>query len=145
MKHLAGNMLSRWTDFLTTDGEKPWRDRDSEFEDTVNDRTELMEYWERGWDSLFQAIDISKSHSLDEIVYIRNEGQSIMEALLRQLAHYSNHVGQIIYIAKMRSNSWKSLSIPKNKSREFNSQLFGQEKSKKDFTEAARSFNKKKD
>lgn len=145
MKHLAGNMLSRWTDFLTSDGEKTWRNRDSEFEDTFTDRQALMDYWEQGWTCLFQALEVAKSHSPDEIIYIRNEGQTVMEAILRQLAHYCNHIGQIIFISKMVANDWKSLSIPKNKSAEFNARLFASDKKEADFTKTAQSFSSEKE
>ncbi|MCO6475666.1 MAG: DUF1572 family protein [Phaeodactylibacter sp.] len=113
VKHLHGNMLSRWTDFLTTDGEKPWRNRDGEFEDTLEGRARIMEAWEEGWNCVFTAIDGLDEGSLQRIVYIRNEGHTVLEAINRQLAHYSYHVGQMIFLAKqIRGAAWTSLSIP---------------------------------
>ena len=136
VKHMWGNMLSRWTDFLTSDGEKPWRQRDAEFEAEVLDRVTIMKKWDDGWQCLFDAIDGLTDKDLDTIIYIRNEGQSVMDAINRQIAHYSYHVGQIVYIAKMREKQeWKSLTIPRNKSNEYNAGKFAQEKQKKNFTD----------
>ncbi|MES2477492.1 MAG: DUF1572 family protein [Bacteroidota bacterium] len=136
IQHLWGNMLSRWTDFKTTDGEKPWRLRDAEFEIQKIDRTELMQKWNEGWDCLFAAIDSTAEEELGDIIYIRNEGHSIMEAFNRQIAHYSYHVGQIVFMGKLLSkNEWQSLSIPRNKSNEYNMGKFDQEKSQKHFTD----------
>src|SRR5687767_4430694 len=98
--HLTGNMLSRFTDFLTSDGEKPWRNREAEFEEGYKTKTEMMAAWHKGWDQLFATIDSLTEADLDRIVYIRNEGQTVADALQRQLAHYPHHVGQIVYIAK---------------------------------------------
>lgn len=121
VKHLRGNMLSRWTDFLTTDGEKEWRNRDTEFENDISTRQELMKKWEEGWECLFSTLNILKTDDLQKVVYIRNEEHSITEAINRELAHYSYHVGQIVFIGKMLcDNNWTSLSIPKGKSRSFN-------------------------
>ena len=134
--HLTGNMLSRFTDFLTSDGEKPWRDREAEFEVGYASKAELMEAWNKGWSTLFAAIDGLTEADLDKIIYIRNEGQTVMDALQRQLAHYPSHVGQIIYIAKMlKSNEWKWLSIPKGGSQNYNQNKFGQDKSIGHFTD----------
>ena len=140
MRHMAGNMLSRWTDFLTSDGEKPWRDRDEEFAladpSLPHAHQNLMTYWNSGWDCLFAAIDSLKADDLDQTVYIRNEGHSVTDAVLRQLAHYSYHVGQIVYAAKMlKTGEWKSLSIPRNQSAEFNSSKFSQERHIAHFTD----------
>jgi hypothetical protein len=136
VKHMWGNMLSRWTDFLTTDGEKPWRQRDAEFENDHWDRANMMKKWEEGWQCLFSALDSITDKDLETIIYIRNEGQSVMDAINRQIAHYSYHVGQIVYIAKLRDkNEWKSLTIPRNKSNEFNAAKFSQEKQNKNFTD----------
>jgi hypothetical protein len=136
VKHLWGNMLSRWTDFLTTDGEKPWRQRDAEFENESITRETLMEKWEEGWQCLFDALDSITDNDLEKIIYIRNEGHSILEAVNRQIAHYSYHVGQIVYISKLRSTEeWKSLSIPRNKSNEYNAGKFSQEKEVRHFTD----------
>lgn len=124
VKHLHGNMLSRWTDFLTSDGEKEWRNRDSEFEDDQPGREAMMQQWEAGWSCLFEALAPLTSDDLGRIVQIRKEDHSVMEAVNRQVAHYSYHVGQIVFLAKMmRSDAWQSLSIPRNKSREFNERM----------------------
>jgi len=136
VKHLWGNMLSRWTNFLTEDGEKDWRRRDAEFENDVQNREELLAKWEEGWQCLFNALGSITDQDLDRIIYIRNEGHTIMEAVNRQLAHYPYHVGQIVFIAKMIVNDeWKSLSIPRNKSKEYNSEKFSQEKTVRHFTD----------
>ncbi len=138
VKHLAGNMMSRWTDFLTTDGEKPWRNRDDEFVDEFKSREELMAFWEKGWNCLFHALEGLADHQLETIVYIRNEGHTVTEAINRQLCHYAYHVGQIVYVAKLLSNTdWKSLSIPRNKSLDYNSQKFSEEKGRRHFTDKA--------
>lgn len=121
VQHLSGNMLSRFTDFLTTDGEKTWRNRDSEFERGISTAVELRKRWNEGWACLEHALNSLQEDDLDRIVYIRNEGHTVLEALNRQLAHYPYHIGQMIYIAKMLSDEdWESLSIPKNESQEFN-------------------------
>jgi hypothetical protein len=116
MKHIAGNMLSRWTDFLTTDGEKPHRNRDGEFVDDFKSRTDLMAFWERGWSCAISAIDSLTPVDMQKTVTIRSEPHSVPLAIVRQLAHYCTHVGQIVYIAKLRCGAdWKTLSIPKNR------------------------------
>jgi hypothetical protein len=136
VKHLSGNMLSRWTDFLTTDGEKEWRHRDEEFENDLSSKEAVLVLWNKGWDCLFDAINSLKPEQLATIIYIRNEGHSVIEALNRQLAHYPYHVGQIIFYAKqIKNNDWESLSIPKNKSKSYNDNKFAQDKSIKNFTE----------
>ena len=136
VKHLCGNMLSRWTDFLTTDGEKPNRQRDAEFENDLNTRKAVMQKWEEGWQCLFNALDSITDEDLGKIIYIRNEGHTILEAINRQIAHYSYHVGQIVFVAKMLSNEqWQSLSIPRNKSNEYNAGKFSQEKDVRHFTD----------
>lgn len=136
VKHLWGNMLSRWTDFLTTDGEKPWRQRDAEFENDINTREALMQKWEEGWQCLFNALNSITDNDLERIIYIRNEGHTILEAINRQIAHYSYHVGQIVYIAKMyKNNGWSSLSIPRNQSKEYNDKKFSEEKGNRHFTD----------
>ena len=125
VNHLSGNMISRWTDFLTTDGEKEWRERDREFEAVINTRDELLTAWEKGWDCLFNGFDTIDESNFGTRVYIRNEEHSIIKAVNRQLTHCAYHVGQIVYIAKMRkSDDWKSLSIPKGKTAEFNQKKF---------------------
>ena len=136
VKHLSGNMLSRWTDFLTTDGEKEWRHRDTEFEDTYTSKEELIAAWEKGWACFFDAINALKPEQLSDIIYIRNEGHTVVEAINRQLAHYPYHVGQIIFYAKLlKDGEWDSLSIPKNKSRNYNADKFSKEKTIRNFTD----------
>jgi len=121
VKHIAGNLVSRWTDFLTTDGEKPDRNRDAEFEMTDDSRKELIEFWERGWKILFDNIVPLTLEDFSRTVTIRGQEHTVVEALNRQLTHYSYHVGQIVLLAKhFKSASWNSLSIPKNRSAEFN-------------------------
>ncbi|CAK4870521.1 unnamed protein product [Aphanomyces euteiches] len=135
VKHIWGNMLSRWTDFLTTDGEKPWRERDNEFENTWTTKEELLQKWNEAWDCLFAALDSIQPDQLAQIIYIRNEGHTVIEAINRQLAHYPYHVGQIIYAAKlMKKSNWDSLSIPKNNSKLYNNEKFSKEKEIKNFT-----------
>jgi hypothetical protein len=121
VQHLAGNMLSRWTDFLTSDGEKEWRNRDAEFEVVLKDKDAVLYKWEEGWTCLMNAINLLRPAQLGDPVLIRNEVHTIIEACNRQLAHYSYHVGQIVFYAKqLRGKNFQSLSIPKNKSDEFN-------------------------
>jgi len=121
IKHMAGNMLSRWTDFLTTDGEKEWRNRDEEFENANNTREDLMHTWNRGWECLFDALNSITADNWQKTIYIRNEPHSIQDAINRQLAHYPYHVGQIVFIGKMIAGSkWVSLSIPKGASGSYN-------------------------
>lgn len=127
--HLSGNMLSRFTDFLTTDGEKPWRNREQEFEEAYPNRAAMMAAWDQGWACVFTALEPLKESDLKTIVYIRNEGQTVLEALQRQLAHYASHVGQIIYQAKaLKDGGFTSLTIPKGESEAFNKDKFGKEK-----------------
>lgn len=134
--HLSGNMLSRWTDFLTSDGEKSWRNREAEFDEAYPDKKAMMEAWDKGWNCLLSALESLKPEDLAKVIYIRNEGQSVMEAIQRQLAHYPHHVGQILYQAKaIKGDAFQSLSIPKGKSDTFNKEKFGQEKARKHFTD----------
>lgn len=136
VKHLWGNMRSRWTDFLTADGEKTWRKRDEEFENDIQDKTELLQKWEEGWACLFDAINPLTDKDLNATIYIRNQGHSVTEAINRQLAHYAYHVGQLVFIGKMiQGESWQSLSIPKGGSKAFNQQKFAQDKHKQHFTD----------
>ncbi len=136
VQHLVGNMLSRWTDFLTTDGEKEWRNRDGEFEETLKTKEELMALWDKGWQCFFDAINPLTEEQLSSIIYIRNEGHTVMEAINRQLAHYPYHIGQMVFYAKMlKKTEWDSLSIPKNKSNSYNADKFAKEKSIKNFTD----------
>src|ERR1700682_863366 len=119
VKHLAGNMLSRFTDFFTSDGEKKWRNRDGEFENEIMRREKLMTLWNEGWDCLFNVLNSLSSEDLEKKVLIRNEEHTVMEAINRQLTHYASHIGQIIFIAKMVADTqWKPLSIPRRSSRE---------------------------
>ncbi|PRZ27843.1 DUF1572 family protein [Flavobacterium granuli] len=145
IKHISGNMLSRWTDFLTTDGEKEWRNRDLEFENQLQTKEELLATWNTGWDCFFQAIDSLLPEQLLQIIYIRNEGQTALDAINRQLAHYPYHIGQIVlYSKQLKNGSWESLSIPKNKSERYNADKFAQEKQIKHFTDAEfKKLNKK--
>src|SRR5690606_7003024 len=128
VKHLWGNMLSRWTDFLNSDGEKDWRNRDSEFENDIKSRAEMLEKWEEGWNCLFNAIRPLKEEDLSRIIYIRNQGHTVMEAINRQLAHYPYHIGQIVFIGKMLAENWNSLSIPKGNSQNYNAEKFAKPK-----------------
>lgn len=124
VKHMAGNMCSRWTDFLTTDGEKPSRNRDCEFVDPAATRAALLEQWENGWSTLFGALEPLTDADLTRTVLIRGEAHSVMQAINRQIAHYAQHVGQIVLLAKHYSGSrWQSLSVPRNKSAEFNRRI----------------------
>ena len=134
--HLHGNMMSRWTDFLTSDGEKDFRDRDNEFEDVLSNRDEMLKVWNEGWDCLFAAMETISTDNFHNIVYIRNMGHSITEAINRQLAHYSYHVGQIVLLGKdHKKDEWTSLTIPKGASKEYNEKKFGQERRREHFTD----------
>lgn len=136
VKHLWGNMLSRWTDFLTTDGEKEWRKRDAEFENDITNRAELLKKWNEGWTCLFNAINQLTENDLNKEIFIRNQGHSVTEAINRQLAHYPYHIGQIVFIGKMLcNNKWTSLSIPKGNSKEYNKEKFLKPKQKQHFTD----------
>jgi hypothetical protein len=124
VKHLAGNMRSRWTDFLASDGEKPDRDRDSEFEAPPKTRAELLALWESGWQLAFDALAPLTDADLSRTAYIRTEAHSVMQTIHRQVAHYSYHIGQIVYLAKhFAGRDWNSLSIPRRKSAEFNAKV----------------------
>jgi hypothetical protein len=136
VKHLSGNMLSRWTDFLTSDGEKEWRHRDEEFENDIKNKTELIKKWNDGWNCFFNALNSLQEADLSNTIYIRNEGHTVLEAINRQLAHYPYHVGQMVFIGKMICNEeWVSLSIPKGNSNIFNAEKFSKEKHIEHFTE----------
>jgi len=125
VKHLAGNMLSRWTNFLTEDGEKSWRHRDTEFEDPFTTKTKMVAAWEKGWQCLFDALDTLTSKNFNSRIKIRDEDHTIVEAVNRQLAHYASHVGQIVFMGKMiKGDKWVSLSIPKGESEVFNKEKF---------------------
>jgi len=125
VQHMHGNMLSRWTDFLTTDGEKEWRKRDAEFEPSINTRQALMDIWNEGWTCLFNALNSLNESDWNTTVYIRNEPHSVVDAINRQLAHLPYHVGQIVLIGKQRSSHWQSLTVPKGQSAAFNAAMFG--------------------
>ncbi len=133
VRHISGNMMSRWTDFMTTDGEKPWRNRDSEFADPDWDKETLIAQWEKGWAALFAAIEPLEAEDLEKIVYIRNEGHTAMEAINRQIAHYAYHVGQVVFLAKAITTEWETLSIARNKSTDYNADKFSQDKGKRHF------------
>ena len=136
VNHLSGNMISRWTDFLNSDGEKSWRNRDEEFEETIKDKASLVLKQNEDWDCLLNTLRSLKADDLHQIIYIRNEGHTITEAINRQLAHYPYHVGQIVFIGKMLANkNWKSLSIPKGNSQNYNDSKFSKEKQKTHFTD----------
>jgi hypothetical protein len=121
VKHIAGNLRSRWTDFLTTDGEKPDRNRDTEFELIDDTREALMKFWEDGWRVLFESVEGLSVEDFSKAVTIRGEPHTVVEAINRQLTHYAYHIGQIVLLAKhFRSKEWKTLSVPKNRSAEFN-------------------------
>ena len=130
VKHIVGNMLSRWTHFLTEDGEKTWRNREMEFEAPYSSKKDMLTAWEKGWKCLFDALESITSSNFDSKVKIRNEEHTIIEAINRQLAHYSSHVGQLVFIGKMiKGSDWVSLSIPKGGSNAFNQKMFGKDNS----------------
>jgi hypothetical protein len=135
VKHMAGNMRSRWRDFLTSDGEKADRNRDSEFEEPPQTRAELLEVWERGWKYVFDALQPLTDADISRTVTIRNEPHSVMQAINRQMAHYSNHIGQILFLAKhltvKSTGEWKSLSVPRGKSKQFSADVAAGRKSQR--------------
>lgn len=136
VNHLSGNMLSRWTNFLTTDGEKTWRKREAEFEADLSTKDAVLEKWKEGWACLFLSLKSLKATDFEKVVYIRNQGHTVMEAINRQLAHYPYHIGQIVWVAKMLvGKDWKSLSIPRGGSSEYNASKFAAPKAKKHFTD----------
>lgn len=135
VKHMSGNMRSRWRDFLTTDGEKPDRHRDTEFETPPTTRAELTEMWERGWKYVFDALEPLTEADLTRTVTIRSEPHSVMQAINRQIAHYAHHVGQILFLAKhltfTRTGKWESLSVPRGKSADMNAKVAAGEASQR--------------
>jgi hypothetical protein len=144
VKHLWGNMLSRWTDFLTTDGEKDWRNRDAEFDNDIKNKEELTAKWNEAWKCFFNTFNSLTENDLGKTVYIRNMGHTVLDAINRGLAHVSYHVGQIVFIGKMIQNTnWHSLSIPKGNSKIFNAEKFSKPKHNEHFTDEF--INKKKD
>lgn len=136
IQHIAGNMLSRWSDFLNSDGEKPWRNRDAEFEIQILNKATLMKNWDEGWHYLLNTLKSLQPYDLEKIVYIRNEGHTVIDAINRQLAHYPYHIGQIVYIGKMlKDQQWQSLSIPKGNSAMYNAAKFNKDKQNIHFTD----------
>ena len=124
IQHMAGNMLSRWTDFLISDGEKEWRNRDTEFEEQTFNRQQLIDLWEKGWDCFLNALQQLAPEDLLRSITIRGESLTVIDAINRQLSHYPHHVGQIIYVAKIiKGSQWHSLSIAKGSSQQYNQQL----------------------
>ena len=135
VKHLWGNQMSRWTDFLNTDGEKEWRDRDAEFENDMNSKEEVLKKWDEGWNVFLDSLKSLKEEDLDKTIYIRNQGHSVMEAINRQMAHYPYHIGQIVFIGKMCAGNWSTLSIAKGDSKAFNAAKFSLDKHQEHFME----------
>lgn len=136
VNHLWGNMKSRWTNFLQSDGEKAWRNRDAEFEEIIQNKTDLLNKWNEAWTCLFTALDTINAKNFEQTIFIRNQGHTIVEALNRQLAHYAYRVGQIVFIGKMqKGKDWKSLSIPKGQSTQYNEKKFSKEKHQAHFTD----------
>jgi len=128
VKHLVGNMRSRWTDFLVSDGEKPDRKRDTEFEAPPATRAELMKMWEQGWDYVFNALEPLSDADIERTVPIRGEAHSVMQAINRQIAHYAYHCGQIVFLAKhLQAKQWKALTVPRGKSEDFNRRVAAKE------------------
>ncbi len=143
VNHLSGNMLSRWTDFLTSDGEKEWRNRDAEFENKSKTKEEILQKWNEGWNCFLNTLKSLQEDDLSKIIYIRNEGHTVLEAINRQLAHYPYHIGQLVFIGKMICyEKWVSLSIPKGNSNSFNAERFSKQKHRQHFTDE---FLKKSD
>jgi len=135
VQHLHGNMLSRWTDFLNSDGEKNWRKRDAEFEPEINTRETLLNLWHKGWTCFLTTLENLTADDLQKTIFIRNQGHSVTEAINRQLAHYPYHIGQIVFIGKILCDvNWHSLSIPKGNSYVYNTSKFAQPKHKEHFT-----------
>jgi len=135
VKHLSGNMLSRWTEFLNSDGEKEWRNRDDEFENDITTRAAMLSKWNEGWKVFLDTLQFLKEEDLGKTIYIRNQGHSVLEAINRQLAHYPYHIGQIVFIGKMCTPTWQSLSIPKGHSKQFNAEKFSLPKHQAHFTD----------
>jgi hypothetical protein len=132
VKHLVGNMRSRWTDFLVSDGEKPDRKRDTEFENPPASRAALMKVWEQGWEYVFSALAPLSDADMERTVEIRGEPHSVMQAINRQIAHYAYHCGQIVFLAKhLQANHWKSLTVPRGKSEDFNERVARKEVSQR--------------
>jgi len=136
MKHISGNLLSRWTNIFEEDGEKEWRERDEEFIDRFEGKADLMEYWNKGWLVLFDTLNELEDLDLEKIIYIRNMGCTVHDAIIRQICHYPYHIGQIVFLAKLiKGESFISLSIPKGESTTYNAERFKKDKSIKHFTD----------
>ncbi len=136
VNHISGNMLSRWTDFLTTDGEKDFRNRDREFDSIIQSKKEMIDRWEEGWACLFHALTTVNTENFGTTIYIRNMGHTITEAINRQLAHYAYHIGQIVILGvQIKKENWESLSIPKGASKSYNEDKFSQPKRRQHFTD----------
>lgn len=136
VNHLWGNMMSRWTDFLTSDGEKEWRERDLEFESVIKTKEELQEKWEEGWKCLFNALNSINKDNFHTEIFIRNQSHTIIDAINRQMMHYAYHIGQIVYVGRMiKGDDWTSLSIPKGKSKDFNRDKFSKGKHQGHYTD----------
>lgn len=138
MKHMAGNMLSRWTDIFESDGEKSWRNREDEFINTFSSKEELLAHWNSGWERLEETLEDLSDEDLDTIIYIRNMGCTLHDAIIRQVSHYAYHVGQIVFTARLlKATGFESLSIPLGKSAEYNQSKFSREKEIKHFVDDA--------
>jgi len=136
VNHLYGNMMSRWTDFLNSDGEKEWRNRDLEFESVIKSKIEMLDKWKEGWACLFDALNSVNTENFDSEIFIRNQSHTITEAINRQMMHYAYHIGQIVYVGRMiKGDKWQSLTIPKGKSKDFNSNKFSKGKHSGHFTD----------
>ncbi|WP_296316834.1 DinB family protein [Winogradskyella sp. UBA3174] len=136
VKHIVGNMLSRWTNFLTEDGEKEWRKRDEEFEDTFRSKEDLIEAWNKGWNCLFEALNPLSIDDLEQVIFIRNQGHTVTETINRQMMHYAYHIGQIVFLGKLvKGKDWQSLSIAKGNSKNYNKDKFSKAKGLRHFTE----------
>jgi len=124
VQHMSGNMLSRWTNFLTEDGEKSWRDRDKEFEDVLTTKDEVLNAWDKGWQCVLSLLESLQPEDVMKTITIRSESMPVVDAIVRQLDHYGYHVGQIVYIGRLiKDQAWQSISIPKNKSKDFNASM----------------------
>jgi hypothetical protein len=136
VNHLYGNMKSRWTDFLSSDGEKQWRKRDLEFKNQLKTKAEVLNRWEQGWDCVFKSLDSINEDNFNTKIYIRSQEHSFIQAINRQLTHYAYHVGQVVYIGRLiKGSKWKYLSIPKGKSDDFNQEKFSRGKHQGQFTD----------
>ncbi len=143
VQHLSGNMQSRWTNIFTEDGEKSWRKRDEEFEEVIMDKKMLLDVWENGWKKLFDTLESLTVLDLSRTIYIRNEGLTVSDAIIRQLSHYSYHCGQMVYKCRqMSGDNWESLSIPKKESDTFNENKFRIAKGEKQYLDSLNNHKK---